>query len=201
MPSSFTRVLSSALEFSSCPPVSVCGTVPIQLKLSGFSWKLGISNFSLKEQSLSRLRIDLPDLPKRSPYTLEQPIPTDCLPNLLRPHIASRIGTGILTCFPSTTHFCLALGADSPCADERCAGNLGLSARVLFTPFIATHVSIRTSDTSSIPHRTPSQAYRTLSYHINTHIECSISAISVHSLSPVTSSAQDDSISELLRFL
>ena len=151
--------------------------------------------------SLSRLRIDLPDLPKRSPYTLEPPIPTDGLPNLLRPHIALYSGTGILTCFPSTTHFCLALGADSPCADERCVGNLGLSARELFTPFIATHVSIRTSDTSSIPHRTPSQAYRTLSYHINTHIECSISAISVHSLSPVTSSAQDDSTSELLRFL
>ena len=27
LPSSFSRVLSSALEFSSCPPVSVCGTV------------------------------------------------------------------------------------------------------------------------------------------------------------------------------
>ena len=29
LPSSFTRVLSSALEFSSCPPVSVYGTVPL----------------------------------------------------------------------------------------------------------------------------------------------------------------------------
>ena len=48
--------------------------------------------------------------------------------------------------------------------------NLGLSARELFTPFIATHVSIRTSDTSSIPHRTPSQAYRTLSYHAHTRL-------------------------------
>ena len=27
----------------------------IQLKLSGFSWKLGICNFTLKERSLSRL--------------------------------------------------------------------------------------------------------------------------------------------------
>ena len=36
-----------------------------------------------------------------------------------------------------------------------------------------------------------------LSYHMCKHI----SAISVHSLSPVTSSAQDDSTSELLRFL
>ena len=134
----------------------------------------------LREQvrSLSRLRIDLPDLPKRSPYTLELPIPTDSLPNLLRPHIALYSGTGILTCFPSTTHFCLALGADSPCADERCAGNLGLSVREPFTPFIATHVSIRTSDTSSILHKTPSQAYRTLSYHIsvpfNTRTSCRI---------------------------
>ena len=90
--------------------------------------------------------------------------PTPGQPSAIRPPIAFNNGTGILTCFPSTTHFCLALGADSPCTDERCAGNLGLSARVLFTPFIATHVSIRTSDTSSILHKTPSQAYRTLSY-------------------------------------
>jgi hypothetical protein len=43
LPSSFTRVLSSALEFSSCPPVSVCGTVNHGLKLRGFSWKQSIS--------------------------------------------------------------------------------------------------------------------------------------------------------------
>ena len=101
-------------------------------------------------------------------YTLKPGHPTPGQPNLLRPPIASVIGTGILTRFPSTTPFGLALGADSPCADERCAGNLGLSARELFTPFIATHVSIRTSDTSSIPYETPSQAYRTLSYHQHT---------------------------------
>ena len=80
------------------------------------------------------------------------------------------IGTGILTCFPSTTPFGLALGADSPCADERCAGNLGLSASGPFTRFIATHVSIRTSDTSSILDKTPSTAYGTLPYHVLTHI-------------------------------
>ena len=57
----------------------------------------------------------------------------------------------MLTSFPSTTPFGLALGADLPCADERCAGTLGLSARGIFTPFIVTHVSIRTSDTSSGP--------------------------------------------------
>jgi hypothetical protein len=146
--------------------VSVCGTVDHRLKLRGFSWKQGITRFRLKEPSLSRLRIVSPDLPKNTPYTLEPGRPTPGRANLLRPPIASTIGTGILTCFPSTTHFCLALGADSPCADERCAGNLGLSARGLFTPFIATHVSIRTSDTSSIPYETPSQAYGTLPYHL-----------------------------------
>ena len=91
--------------------------------------------------------------------------PTPGQPSAIRPPIASNNGAGILTCFPSATHFCLALGADSPYADERCVGNLGLTARGPFTPFIATHVSIRTSDTSSNAYASPSQAYRTLSYH------------------------------------
>ncbi len=106
------------------------------------------------------------DFPARHGYKLEPGCPTPGRVNLLRPHIALHIGTGILTCFPSATHLCLALGADSPYADERCVGNLALTARGLFTPFNATHVSIRTSDTSSIPHETPSQAYGTLSYRV-----------------------------------
>ena len=118
--------------------------------------------------SSSRLGVnDPPDLPRRSTYTLEPGRPTPGLHNLLRLPIASKRGIGILTDFPSTTPFGLALGADSPCADERGAGNLGLSATELFTLFIATHVSIRTSDTSSSPHRPPSQAYGTLSYQTN----------------------------------
>ena len=123
-------------------------------------------------------------------------IPTAGQPSAIRPPIASYDGAGILTCFPSATHLCLALGADSLYADERCVENLALTARGLFTPFNATHVSIRTSDTSSILYKTPSQAYRTLSYHILTDIRSFGDW-----LSPVTSSAQDDSISELLRFL
>src|SRR3974390_1410876 len=85
---------------------------------------------------------------------------------MLRPPIAFGIGPGILTWFPSTTAFALVLGADSPCSDERGAGNLGLTASGLFTRFNATHVSIRTSDTSSSPYGPPSQAYRTLPYHL-----------------------------------
>src|SRR5882672_10132356 len=46
--SSLTPVLSSALEFSSHPPVSVCGTDDYYLKLRGFSWKRGVNNFELR---------------------------------------------------------------------------------------------------------------------------------------------------------
>jgi hypothetical protein len=112
-------------------------------------------------------QLSRPDLPRQHAYTLSPGRPTPGTLNLLRPPIASCRGTGILTSFPSTTRFRLALGADSPCADERCAGNLGLTATELFTLFIATHVSIRTSDTSSNPYESPSQAYRTLSYHVH----------------------------------
>ena len=108
-------------------------------------------------------------------------LPTPGQPSAIRPPIASNNGAGILTCFPSATHFCLALGADSPYADERCVGNLALTARRLFTSFNATHVSIRTSDTSSRPHDPPSQAYRTLSYHAS----CDASAASVTGLAPL----------------
>ena len=178
--------------------MSVWGTVPNYLKLRSFSWKHGINHFIvLKDNSSSVLGLDFPDLPKKPAYHLKHGQPTPCWPSLLRPSIAVIRSTGILTRFPSTTHFCLALGADSPYADERCVGNLGLSASGLFTRFIATHVNIRTSDTSSTLYNAPSSAYRTLPYHASKLA----SAASVIDLSPVTSSAQDDSTSELLRFL
>ena len=132
----------------------------------------------------------------QTPTGQEPGHPTPGQPSTIRPPIALEIGAGILTSFPSATAFALTLGADSPYADERCVGNLALTASGLFTRFNATHVSIRTSDISSKPRDSPSQTYRTLPYHLLAQVRsfgCS--------LSPVTSSAQDDSISELLRFL
>ena len=133
----------------------------------------------------------------QTPTGQEPGLPTPGQPSTIRPPIALEIGAGILTSFPSAMAFALTLGADSPYADERCVGNLGLSASGLFTRFIATHVNIRTSDTSSTLYNAPSSAYRTLPYHAGKPA----SAASVIDLSPVTSSAQDDSTSELLRFL
>ena len=117
LPSSFTRVLSSALGFSPYPPVSVYGTVTSYLKLRGFSWKHGTSYFSTQRSMVSYLDIKTPDLPKISAYILSPGQPTPGKPSLLRPPIAVTCSTGMLTCFPSTTPFGLALGADSPCAD------------------------------------------------------------------------------------
>ena len=167
MPSSFTRVLSCALVFSTCPPVSVCGTVLNNLCLVTFPGSLASATSdclrSLVVASQFNSTADFPTVP---PYSLKPEPPISGWPSLLRPHLTAIKSTGIFTRFPSTTPLGLALGADSPCADERCAGNLGLSASGPFTRFIATHVSIRTSDTSSIPLETPSQAYRTLPYHL-----------------------------------
>jgi hypothetical protein len=128
-------------------------------------------------RSSSRLEInESPDFPKDPLYSLKPELPVSGSLSLLRPPITVCQSTGILTCFPSTTRFRLALGADSPCVDYRCAGNLGLSACGVFTRIIVTHVSIRTSDTSSNLLKSPSTAYRTLLYHainINTNrIHC-----------------------------
>ncbi len=167
LPSSFTRVLSSASVFSTCPPVSVSSTVQWPSSLRGFSWKLSISYFPRNKcgaviTSQNRDgRIFLAVLPTRLNWGFQRPasLAFSVPPSLQSP------SAGILTCFPSATLLSLALGADSPCVDYRRAGNLGLSACEFFSRIIVTHVSIRTSDTSSALLRPPSQAYRTLLYH------------------------------------
>ena len=121
-----------------------------------------------EERCVITPQLRAPDLPGTHAYTLKPGLPTPGPPNFLRPPIASMLGAGILTRFPSATAFALTLGADSPSADERGGGNLGLSASEPFTRFIATHVSIRTSDTSSSLLKLPSPAYGTLSYHAAT---------------------------------
>lgn len=120
LPSSFTRVLSSALVFSTCPPVSVCGTVLCKLWLAAFPGSLAsmtsphtVVSEPLRTSALTRGRICL------------TPQPTCKYQDNHRPaHLAFFVpaspltkSPGILTWFPSATHFCLTLGADSPCSD------------------------------------------------------------------------------------
>ena len=58
-------------------------------------------------------------------------------------------GPGMLTWFPSTTAFALALGAGSPCSGLALLRNPWIFGVSVSHTHLATHVSIRTSDTSS----------------------------------------------------
>ena len=86
-------------------------------KFRRFSWKPGINHFTAVAARLVSQASRLPDFPSNQPYALSRGQPTPRWPSLLRPSITDYISTGILTRFPSTTHFCLALGADLPCPD------------------------------------------------------------------------------------
>ena len=90
----------------------------VRLKLRGFSW----NHFRLLRSTW--LLVPTPrhvtgGFAYQSPTSQKPGLPTPGQPSTIRPPIASNDGAGILTCFPSATHLCLALGADSPCSDER----------------------------------------------------------------------------------
>lgn len=141
---------------------------PAELELRGFSWK-HIQSLRSKESSMLCLGDPLTDLPVsllRSQTGISNTRMIFNTPSPLRIQRWSRN----INLVPSVTLLSLTLGADSPCSDERRAGNLGLTASGLFTRFNVTHVSIRTSDTSSNPYESPSQAYRTLPYHSHTSV-------------------------------
>ena len=155
MPSSLERVLSHASGFSPCLPVSVCGTYASDL-LRGFSRQCGFSQLGLLLASLDLLlrimkgRIFLPFLPtsfNAHPITHAQPI-------LLRHPIVKRSdsGAGILTSCPSPTSFDLGLGTTNPGKTSFYPGNLRLSADEILTHLIATHASIITSISSTVPY-------------------------------------------------
>lgn len=120
LPSSFTRVLSSALVFSTCPPVSVCGTVLYKLWLAAFPGSLALMT-SLHPEGSEPLRTSVLTRDR-----ICQVSPPTCKyrDNQRPAHLAFFVPTspliespGILTWFPSTTPLSLALGADSPCSD------------------------------------------------------------------------------------
>ena len=110
-------LLPSALGFSPHPPVSVYGTGTWQT-IAAF-----LGTDSTRFVTSSSLHITLldytADLPTvlllrlyRSFHSRLELCP--CVPTVLLP-----CGTGISTCYPSTTSFDLALGPDLPSADEK----------------------------------------------------------------------------------
>ena len=141
---------------------------------------------------------DPPDLPRGSAYLLSPGQPTPGTPTLLRPPIALTRGAGILTSFPSTTHFCLALGADSPCADERCARKPWAFGVEAFHPHY--RYSCQHSHFRYLQHAFPHTFNGLRNAPLPRTLKVCTPSFGT-SLSPVKSSAQTDSTSELLRFL
>ena len=133
MPSSLTRVLSFVLGFSPRPPASVCGTGTLTI-VSAFSCQRGFTCFPTFISVVSAARLSPGSL---SPVRLP-PFPT--LPFVVEHHVRvpavlSNRSTGISTCCPSATTLVLALGPDSPRADQLYPGNLGYSATRIPTLF------------------------------------------------------------------
>ena len=126
MPSSLTILLPSALGFSPHPPVSVCGTGTYKT-IAAFldSQGPGLPYLCSVRVTSSDRAADLPTalLPRlHRDFHSRIPFPV-CVPTVL-----FICGTGISTCYPSTTSFDLALGPDLPRADQLYSGNLRYSA-------------------------------------------------------------------------
>ena len=136
MQSSLTRVISRALVFSTCLPVSVCGT-GTSIFLSSFSWQRRIKDFVTIFHSSLCLRLSFGGFAYQTPYSLERltnwPL---ALPFCVTASSSYSGGTGISTCFPSTTPFGLALGPDLPWVDEPSPGTLRLPAGRILTCLI-----------------------------------------------------------------
>ncbi len=114
LPSSLTRVLSLTLVFSTRLPVSVCGTGSVILPRS-FSRQCDISDFSTLFRSASQLVLVDKSISLLSKLTactyisISTLLIASCVPPSVK---RITTGTGISTCYPSTTLLSLALGPD-----------------------------------------------------------------------------------------
>jgi hypothetical protein len=115
LPSSLTRVLSSALACSAHLPVLVCGTVTRSTPYEAFLGSMGSPTLRARSSrhhfsALTAVRIYLHHPPTSLNRDIQHPAR---LPFSVPPSVKRRsTGTGILTRFPSPTAFALGLGAD-----------------------------------------------------------------------------------------
>ncbi len=116
LPSSLTTLLPLALEFSSCLPVSVCGTGILDIHRAFLACRYAC--FPTKFQSLA-------------PGSTNARVRLTCRVSILK-----RFGGyGISTVCASTTPFGLALAPGLPWADEPAPRNLRFSAITILTQF------------------------------------------------------------------
>jgi len=197
LPSSLTVFHSIASGFSPCPPASVCSTDQQFHRLAAFLVSRGSLSSELALSS-SCLRInDLPDLPRKSPYTLE-PESINRHSYLSPPLLRSIVGyrninlSSIGYAFRPRLRVRLTLGGLTFPRKPWAFGEQ------VFHLFFATHASMCSCSISSVRHRiTFTDLYNApLPLHLTMK-----SIASVLHFSPVVSSAQKHLTSELLRFL
>ena len=186
-------LLPSALGSSPHPPVSVYGTGTIQT-IAAFldAWRTSFPTSVSVPVTASHC---LGDLPPRLVHRLARVFrPRDWL-SLRVPTVLSSRSTGISTCCPSATAPALALGPDSPRADQLYPGNLGYSAIWILTIFSLLIPAF------SLP-CTPRLLTVTLHSACNAPLPMHNASLSFGgTFQPRTFSAQDLSTSELLRTL
>ena len=139
LPSSLTRVLSRALGFSPCLPVSVYGT-GTNFLTRGFSWQFGVNDFGTSFPSPSHLSVFIERfflLYHLHAWT-HSSIRALHLSSCVTPSFLTSVGgTGISTSCPSPTPFGLGLGPGLPWADEPSPGILRLPAGRILTCLLA----------------------------------------------------------------
>ena len=147
LPSSLTRVLSITLVYSTCPPVSVCGTGSCSSSLRGFSWPHGLNHCTALHSFAITPQPSRPDLPERinglQAWNRDFHHPAG-LPFGVPPSLETT-GTGILTCCPSPTALALGLGPTNPTWNDLASETLGIRrmrfARILRYSFRHSHFS------------------------------------------------------------
>ena len=131
LPSSLTTLLPPALGFSPHPPVSVYGT-GLSKTIAAFldAWLTHFPTLYSVRITSSDCTADLPAalLPRLHRLFHFRLWLSLCVPTVL-----FVCGTGISTCYPSTTTFVLALGPDLPREDQLYPGNLRYSAGRILT--------------------------------------------------------------------
>ena len=158
MPSSLTRVRSSALIFSICPPVSVSGTGSASLPSKPFVPAQVLATCDVRYRTRSYLLLRL------APYQLERTSSVRS-PSPSGSHwFIAGTGAGISTSCPSPTPCGLGLGPTNPLRSARAAEALGLRRWGLSphnTLLIPTFALVFT------PHRLPLMvhSWTTLPYH------------------------------------
>ena len=131
LPSSLTTLLPPALGFSPHPPVSVYGTGLYETIAAFLGSQLtSFVTYSSLRITSSPCKGDLP--PLRIPR-LHRLFHFRLWLSLCVPTVLFVCGTGISTCYPSTTTFVLALGPDLPREDQLYPGNLRYSAFKILT--------------------------------------------------------------------